>query len=156
MEILNALLDLAQAVGLLIWALLQAILPWTPLIAWIAFWTLAVDWVRLRRFLLEGGWIGLLLIAVMAVLVWGAIAPPDSGTHSLLGLQVSNFVGKMVYVTALAVIMLLCGSMQLSGCCDPWLDLQQPVGLGDAGHGGHEPHHAHDAPPHEAPGHAAH
>jgi hypothetical protein len=144
MEILNALLDLIQAVGALVWAVVQAVVPWTPLIAWIAFWTLAVNWVRLRSFLLQGGWIGVLLIAVMAVLVWGVIAPPDGGTHSLLGLQVSNFVGKMVYVTALAVIMLLCGSMQLSGCCDSLVNLEQPAGPAHEGHddSGHVAHEA--------------
>jgi hypothetical protein len=37
--------------------------------------------------------------------------------HYLLGLRVSNFVGKTVYVTGLICIMFLCGSVQLGGCC---------------------------------------
>jgi hypothetical protein len=91
------------------------ILPWTPLIAWVAFWTLAVNWVSLRRVLLSGGWIAVLLLMVVAIIGWGVIAPPESGAHHMLGLTLSNFVGKTVYVTALVVIALLCGSVQLSG-----------------------------------------
>jgi hypothetical protein len=149
MDILTALLDLIQSLGQLLLALAQGVLPWTPLIAWIAWWMLAVDWVRLRSFLLQGGWVGVLLIALTAVLVWGVVAPPPGGTHSLLGLHVSNFVGKTMYVTALLVIMLLCGSVQLSGACARFLNLEQPSsgdeshddhGHGDHGHG-HDDHH---------------
>lgn len=153
MEILTALLDLLTALSLLIWAIVQTVLPWTPLIAWIAFWTLAVDWVKLRSFMLSGGWIGVLLLALVAVLVWGVVAPPPTGVHSLLGLSVSNFVGKIVYVTTLVVIMLLCGSVQLSGVVDCCLNLQPATAPGgpddhadghdDAGHG-HS--HGHEAP----------
>ncbi|MGE0377016.1 MAG: hypothetical protein AB7Q45_16520, partial [Planctomycetaceae bacterium] len=73
--------------------------------------------MNLRRVLLSGGWLGGLLIMLVAIVGWGSIAPPESGTHSLLGLTLSNFVGKTVYVTSLAVIALLCGSVQLSGLC---------------------------------------
>lgn len=140
MDLLNALLDLLSAVGVLLWTLVRDIAPWTPLIAWVAFWTLAVDWVQLRSFLLKGGWIGVLLLGLLAILVWGVVAPPEAGTHSLLGLNVSNFVGKTVYVTTLTVIMLLCGSTQLSGAVDGLLNLEQPSGGDDAGHG-HDDHH---------------
>ena len=37
--------------------------------------------------------------------------------HPMLGMRLSNFVGKTVYVTTLICIMLLCGSVQLAGCC---------------------------------------
>lgn len=96
------------------------ILPWLPLIAWIVFWLLAVDWVRLRRVMLQGGWIPVLLIGLVTVLVWGTIAPPESGRHELLGLSVSNFVGKTVYVSALFSIAFLCGAVQLTGVVDRW------------------------------------
>ena len=140
MDILTALLDLLSAAGLFLWAIIAALAPWTPLIAWIAFWTLAIDWVQLRSFLLKGGWIGVVLLGLTTVLVWGVVAPPEAGVHSLLGLSVSNFVGKTVYVTTLIVIMLLCGSMQLSGSCDRLLNLASPLdqdSQDDHGHGGH-------------------
>ena len=87
------------------------------LLAWIVFWTFGVNWVKLRETLLKGGCVALILVGVAAVLVWANIAPPAGGHHSLLGLQVSNYVGKTMYVTALYCIMFLCGSVQLSGCC---------------------------------------
>ncbi len=87
------------------------------LLVWIVFWTFGVNWVKLRETLLKGGAVALVLIGLAAVLVWGTIAPPADGHHSLLGLEVSNYVGKTVYVTALICIMFLCGSIQLSGCC---------------------------------------
>jgi hypothetical protein len=84
------------------------------LAVWIVFWTFAVNWVRLRRILLSGGWIGVVLVALMAVLVWGSIAPPPGGDHTMLGMHPSNFFGKMIYVTGLLCIMLICGSVQLA------------------------------------------
>lgn len=84
------------------------------LAVWIIFCTGAINWTRFRRIILSGGWAGLLLIAFVAILVWGVMAPPEGGTHSILGAPVSNFVGKMVYVTGLIVIMMLCGSVQLA------------------------------------------
>jgi hypothetical protein len=87
------------------------------LLAWIVFWTFAVNWVKFREMLLNGGCVALLLIGVAAVLVWANISPPAGGKHILLGLELSNYSGKIVYVTALYCIMFLCGSVQLSGFC---------------------------------------
>jgi len=95
----------------------DGLLPILPLVAWILFWLFAVNWTQLRETLLNGAWIGLLLIGFAAVVSWCAIAPPAAGTHDILGLSVSNFVGKTVYVTMLFSIMFLCGAVQLSGCC---------------------------------------
>lgn len=149
MDILTAFLDLAIALGTLLWTLFHALLPWTPLLVWIAFWLFAVDWVRLREIQLRGGVIGLVLIALTAILVWGVVAPPESGHHALLGLHVSNFFGKAIYVTALLVIMQLCGAVQLSGCCGSLIHLDVPIGgngHGDDGAGHHTgaEHHGHD------------
>ncbi len=95
------------------------VLPWTPLILWVGYWLLCVNWIRLRTIFLRGGWIGFLLLGFVTILVWGAVAPPPSGSHNLLGLQLSNYVGKTVYVTFLWCIILLCGSAQLSGAVKP-------------------------------------
>lgn len=134
MSLSEPLRNLLEALVQLLGALGGSILPWWPLIAWIAFWMFAVNWVKLREFLLAGGWIGVLLIACMMVLVWGVVAPPADGAHHLLGLNVSNFVGKFMYVTALLVIMLLCGSVQLSGSVDRYLHFVEPE---DESHGDH-------------------
>jgi len=166
MDLLTAVVDLFVALWGLLAALGSALLPWAPLLCWIAFWMLAVDWKKLRTTQLEGGVIGLVLLGLMAVLVWGVIAPPEGGRHSLLGLQVSNFTGKLIYVTALIVIMQLCGAVQLSGACDRLLNLASPLGSSDHGHDdhGHDQHghgqggHGHDGRGHDdhAHSHGAH
>lgn len=111
------------------------ILPVVPLLLWVGFWTFAVDWTKLRTFFLKGGCVGLVLIGLIAILVWGVVAPPADGFHYMFGRQLSNFVGKTVYVTGLICLMLLSGSVQLAGvfpnCCPP----QPPESLeGDSGH----------------------
>lgn len=114
-------------------SLCSLVLPWAPLIAWIAFWLLAVNWVKLRSIFLRGGWIGFLLLAFVMIMVWVAVAPPPTGAHNLLGLKLSNYVGKTVYVTFLFCMILLCGSVQLSGLVKPvFKDDEEP-----------EPSHAH-------------
>ena len=57
------------------------ILPWTALIAWVAFWLLAVNWVKFRQVLVQGGLIGLVLIGLCMILLWGLIAPPAAGAR---------------------------------------------------------------------------
>jgi hypothetical protein len=133
---------LVSLTGLLL-ALVQAILPWTPLIAWIAFWLLAVNWQKLYPVLMSGAWIGVVLTAVMAVLVWSAVSIPESGTHHLFGLHVSNLVGKTVYVTSLCVIAILCGSVQLSGAVGNQCRFIEPAADAVADGHGYEPHAHH-------------
>ena len=116
-NLLNSLLDLIVAVWNVVESLFHLVLPWTPLVAWVAFWLLAVNWVKYRAVLLRGGWTGLVFTALMMILIWGLITPPADGVHHVFGLSLSNFVGKTVYVTALFSIMFLCGSVQLSGAC---------------------------------------
>lgn len=119
---MEALLELIQNIVALFWsildvivALIKVVLPWLPLLAWVAFWTLAVNWVKAFDVLRRGGFIGVLLLMFAAVLVWGAVAPPVAGSHSMFGLTVSNYAGKFIYVTMLTCIALLCGSAQMNG-----------------------------------------
>ena len=157
---MQALWDsLVQLVGALVNVVVSAgglILPWTALIAWIGFWLFAVNWVKLRSVLLSGGWTGLALIGFVWILVWGVVAPPADGTHFLLGLSVSNFVGKTVYVTTLICIMLLCGAVQLSGLVDGCVDFSRfEVAFEEHGHGDHgHDSHGHDNHGHDSHGHA--
>jgi len=132
MELLNSLLNLILAIAEVLSALAVTVAPLWPLIAWVAFWTLAVDWVKLRRCLLDGGWIGLVLTGLVMILIWGCVSPTE--TEEILGLNVSNFVAKTVWVTGLGVIMLLCGSLQLSGFCDRYLPQQQEAAPEPAHH----------------------
>ena len=126
---MDAVIDLLQSLVNVFWSLLDVVIalvkvvvPWLPLLAWIAFWSLAVNWVRTFDILRRGGFIGVLLMMFMAVIVWGAVAPPIEGTHSLFGLTVSNYAGKFIYVTMLTCIALLCGSVQMSGTFGSLID----------------------------------
>lgn len=154
-DLWNSIVQLLEVLLQLVVNLGQVILPWLPLIAWVAFWLLAVNWVKLRQVLLQGGAIGVGLIALMTVLIWGMIAPPPDNHHYLMGLSVSNYYGKLVYVTTLLCIMLLCGSVQLSGLVSPWVNfaaLEAPVDDGHDDHGGH----GHDTHGHGDGGHGDH
>lgn len=144
-QLINSLLELAFAGWHVVISLLALIVPWTPLILWIAFWLLAVNWEKLYPVMAKGGAICVVLIGLSMILVWGLIAPPADGAHHLMGLNPSNFVGKAIYVTMLLTIMALCGSVQLSGACGslvhfPEEDESDDHGDHHHGHGGHDEH----------------
>jgi hypothetical protein len=141
--LLTSLVDLFLALWSLLVAVLALVVPWTPLIAWLAYWLFAADWSKLWPVLAKGGWIAVVLIGLMMAMIWGVVAPPTGGHHVILGLTLSNFVGKFVYVTALLVMLLLCGSVQLSGACGNWASFPEPEPEDDHGHDGHgHDHHA--------------
>jgi hypothetical protein len=142
--LLEALSQFLSGTGSLLTALAAVVLPWAPLACWIAFWLFGVNWVRFRESLAAGGWIGVLLIAAIAVLIWGNIAPPDDGFHVVIGLPVSNFVGKTVYASALVCIMFLAGSLQLSGCCANCCRFEEPVEVVEAHGHDQGPDHGHE------------
>ncbi len=137
-QLLISLVDVFIAVWSLFLALLAVVTPWTPLIAWLAFWLLAVNWAKLWPVVVRGGWIGIVLIGIVMTMAWGAVAPPEGGAHFLLGLTLSNFVGKFVYVTALLVMMLLCGSVQLAGSCGTWARFPEDTADEDLATDGHD------------------
>jgi hypothetical protein len=150
--VLQNLIELFQALAMLIVSIGRVLLPLLPLVAWVAYWTFGVNWTKLRSALLQGGWVGLVLLGFLAVLVWGTVAPPVSGAHQFFGLTLGNFVGKTVLVTALLCIMLLCGSVQLSGACGSWCQFDEPAedeGHHHAAHGdSHDAHHGAPAAAH--------
>ena len=154
---MDAVFDLFSSLSNVFWSLLEVvvnlvrlILPWLPLLAWIGFWTFAVNWSKAFPILRRGGFVGVLMLMFVAVLVWGAAAPPVDGKHFMLGLKVSNYAGKFIYVTMLTCIAMLCGSAQLSGafgrlCQFPEEPAEDDHGDGGHGEGGHgEPHGGHD------------
>lgn len=162
---MDALFDLFSSMVNVFWSLLEVvvnlvrvILPWLPLLCWIGFWTFAVDWAKAFPVLKRGGFIGVLLLMFMAVLVWGAVAPPVGGKHLMLGLSVSNHAGKFIYVTMVTCIALLCGSAQLSGAFGRLSEFPDEPADDDHGHNshGHDNHGHQDATGHHDHGHAAH
>jgi len=137
-QLLQSLQEVITALLNVVMALVNIVLPWFPLLVWIAFWSLAVNWSRAFDILRKGGAIGVLLLMFVSVLVWGSVAPPIEGSHSLFGLTVSNFAGKFVYVTMLTCIALLCGSAQMSGAFGSLADFSDESATDDA-----EDSHAH-------------
>lgn len=115
LELFHSLVNVFRSLLDVVMALVNVILPWLPLLAWMAYWSLAVNWVKAYDILRRGGFLGVLLLMFVAVVVWGAVAPPIEGSHTVFGLTVSNYAGKFIYVTMLTCIALLCGSVQMSG-----------------------------------------
>lgn len=157
-ELWNSLVQLFDALLQLALSLGGLLVPFLPLIAWVAFWLFAVNWRKLSTVLRQGGWTGVALISFVTILVWGLVAPPADGAHHILGLTLSNYYGKLVYVTTLVCIMLLCGSVQLSGafdCCVTFAEAPADD-YGDHGHGHGDHGHGHDGHGHADHGHGDH
>ena len=150
-----SLVDVFQALLNLVVSVVLVLIPWLPLLGWLAFFSLAVNWAKAYPILRRGGILGVLLLMVVAVLVWGSVAPPEGGKHYLLGMAVSNFTGKFIYVTMLTCMALMCGSAQLSGAFGSLADFPEAPAEDDHGHG-HGHGHGHDGHGHDAHGHDAH
>ena len=70
-QLIHSLQNLLAAGWEVVLSLLIVVVPWTPLIAWVAFWLLAVNWEKLYPILAKGGVVGVMLIGLVAILVWG-------------------------------------------------------------------------------------
>jgi hypothetical protein len=158
MLVLQSLLNVFTSLLALAMAIVMAIVPWLPVLAWVGFWLFAVNWNKVFPIMWRGGFIGVLLLMFVSVLVWGAVAPPVDGKHVLLTLSVGNYFGKFVYVTMLTCIALLCGSAQLSGAFGsltefPEESVDDHGHDGDHGHGHGDGHDHHDGHGHQDSGH---
>lgn len=142
-QILASLVEVFIAVWGLLIAVLGFVAPWTPLIAWLAYWLFAVNWTKMWPVMARGGWIGVFLLGLVMALVWGVVAPPTGGTHFILGLTVQNFTGKVVYVTSLFLMAMFCGFVQLSGSCGSWASFPDEPEADEHHHD--DAHHAHAA-----------
>jgi hypothetical protein len=156
-DLFFSLIDVLRSLFNVVVSLVRVIVPWLPLLAWIGFWTFAVNWAKAFPILRRGGLIGVFLLMFVSVLIWGSVAPPVGGEHFMFGLSVSNYVGKFIYVTMLTCIALLCGSAQLSGAFGSLCEFPEEPEGDHHGHGGHgQDAHGHDSHGHDAHGHDAH
>mgnify|MGYP001053720612 CR=1 FL=1 len=55
------------------------------------------------------------LIGAVMVIVWQQISPSSRAVFGLT--ELSGYIEKLVYVTALLSLMFVCGAVQLTGCC---------------------------------------
>ncbi|MGV2334638.1 MAG UNVERIFIED_CONTAM: hypothetical protein LVR18_11165 [Planctomycetaceae bacterium] len=75
LQLVTSILQLLQAILQVLLSLINVAIPWLPLLAWIGFWGLAVNWTKAFPILRRGGYFGVLLLMFAAVLVWGSVAP---------------------------------------------------------------------------------
>jgi hypothetical protein len=132
-------MDVATSLFWVVVNLVRVLIPWLPLLSWIGYWLFAVNWSKALPLIMgRFGWVGIVLMMLVATIVWGSVAPPETGAHSLLGLSVSNYVGKFIYVTFLTCIAFLSGAAQLSGAFGKLCEFPEPVT--DDDHHGHDDH----------------
>lgn len=81
------------------------------LVLWIVWWLFLVDWAATRDSLKQGGWVGLILLGLLTVLVWGCLSPAD---REYLPIPLPNFLEEFTVVFGLYVVMLGCGALQLA------------------------------------------
>lgn len=116
-SIIDAVVQILAAVWQIVLVVGEAVFTGgvLPLLCWAGFWLFAVNWTSLRQIMLKGGWLGVVLLGAVTVIVWQQISP-EAGT--VLGLtDLSGYVEKLVYVSALVTVMFVCGAIQLTGCC---------------------------------------
>jgi hypothetical protein len=141
---------------------LLTLLPGGVFTAW-CLW--AVNWRRLWPVLAAGGWVPMVLIAVMGAYVWSKVWPTDALVFGLF--VVPNRLWQLGSAGILVGIALFCGWLQVRyGWGPPEIELEPPAHGHEVGHA-HPPEHeleyghsdvVHDEQP--APtqtnGHAAH
>jgi hypothetical protein len=94
-------------------------------IAWFAWWLLAIKWARLWEILGRGGWVVLLLAMIAGAAAWSQIAPSDCACLGFV--TISNFWWQLLAVTLLALETLFCGWLQGTiGWQPPQIDLEPP------------------------------
>jgi len=107
------------------------------LIAWVAWWLWAVNWVRAWDWLGRGAWVAVVLLVLLAALVWSLVAP---GQLDLGFTEVPNFWWQLVGAALLAGLALFCGWVQgVAG----WMPADVPVYPADATH---DDTHGHEHP----------
>lgn len=87
----------------------QFLLTMLPGGLWMAFWFFAVDWKRLRAFLVEGAWMPVLLLVLMSGVVWGMINPNPC---SFFGVSIASPLWQICCSFALAAVALFSGWLQ--------------------------------------------
>ena len=103
----------AAAGGSLLLTLGMLLLPVLPLLAWIAFWYLAVDWRKLKPALLSGGWLPLVVVTVGLVAIAAAV-DTEPQPRTVGPLTVSPLASTIGWAAILLATMFYAGSAQLS------------------------------------------
>ncbi len=113
---------------------------WTliPILLWIVFWFLCVNWKKAWPILAQGGWFPVVLLIFMATLVWSLLIPESF-------LNVRNFWWQLTAVCIWTAVALICGWLQVvAGYSPPEIAVEPPPAAHGHGHG-HDHHGNHHA-----------
>jgi hypothetical protein len=136
-ELFDTLWQLVVALFNLVVELLRLGLTWSLLLAWVAWWTFAVDWQKTWKVLKQGAWAPLVLLAVTGAFVWSRIAPDRWNCFNLL--LVPNFWWQLLAVGLLLGLTLFCGWLQgVFGWTPAEVSLEPPA---PTAHDHHAAHH---------------
>jgi hypothetical protein len=120
-ELGQTLWQLVDALWNLLIVLGGAIMHWSLLIAWLAWWLGAVNWSKLWPVLARGAWAPVVLLSIVGALVWSQISPSEWG-----GLP--NFWWQLGGVGLLVAVAFLCGWLQgVFGWTPAEINLHPPV-----------------------------
>lgn len=144
--LLKSLVALLHAAFSVVSATFFLLLPYLGLICWVGYWLLAVNWTKLYELLFKkGAIVSFSLLIIFWVLVWCTVSPPADGYHDWFGFKVGNVVGKLVYVVGLTSLAFICGSVQLSGAVNRFIDFSDELATEALDAAGHDHgHHGHD------------
>jgi hypothetical protein len=138
-DLLHTLIDLFWILLQLLGNLLQLLLAWSLLLAWVAWWLWGVNWRKAWPVLAQGAWVPVLLLVVLGALVWSQIAPSD---FSLGFASVPNFWWQLTAAGLLAASALFLGWVQgVMGWSPPEVAIYAEGGENDRDHGHGHGHH---------------
>jgi hypothetical protein len=113
------------------------LLPLVLLALWCSWWLFCVNWKKAGPVLAEGGWVGVVLLALLSALAWSRISPRP---WDRLGFPIANFIWQLGAVAGLALLALFCGWVQGKlGWAPPEVSFEPPPP--EHGHRGHHHHH---------------
>jgi len=106
------------------------------LVLFVAWWLWGVNWRKAWPVLAEGGWMPLVLVAIMAAFVWSRISPSNAILFGLI--EIPNLLWQFGTVGVMIGLILLCGWLQTrNGWYPPEVRLVPPPTS-------HDPHASHD------------
>jgi hypothetical protein len=109
-QFLSLVVALWWALYHLVVFVLDTVLRWSILIAWLAWWLCGVNWARVWPVLAQGAWLGVVLLNLIAALVWSQMEPSSCDCLGLL--TVGNFWWQLGAVGLLTALTLFCGWLQ--------------------------------------------